>query len=212
MTLSKARILSSETDNTIKQDQNTNVNIKITKPPSQNVNFTQPPAPQRGESQIYHPGQTSNSTMQQIPNLPLDLQSTDSQFLSQPQISSPAQFSEDRGIADIGAEINDLEKKNRFLEMIVQMYETNPLKVNSYIVCDNKLLMNMIKLLTECDKVELVLDDSDVGCGCTSSSSKFNKVAKILITKDGKTEDFKYCYNDIYSQFVKYGLSLKLVI
>ena len=31
-TLRQARILSSETDNTIKQEQNTNVNIKITKP------------------------------------------------------------------------------------------------------------------------------------------------------------------------------------
>ena len=32
MALRQARILSSETDNTIKQEQNTNVNIKISKP------------------------------------------------------------------------------------------------------------------------------------------------------------------------------------
>ena len=55
MTLAKARILSSETDNANKQEQNTNVNIKITKPPSQNVNFTQQSAPQCGESPIYRP-------------------------------------------------------------------------------------------------------------------------------------------------------------
>ena len=35
MTLKQARILSSETDNTIKQDQQTNVNIKITPPKTQ---------------------------------------------------------------------------------------------------------------------------------------------------------------------------------
>ncbi|KAK8838487.1 hypothetical protein M9Y10_033115, partial [Tritrichomonas musculus] len=66
-------------------------------------------------------------------------------------------------------------------------------------------------LLTDCDKVELVIDDSDVGCGCSASSSKFIKVAKILITKDGKTSELKYDYNEVYSQFVKYGISLKMV-
>ena len=204
MTLSKARILSSETDNTIKQEQNTNVNIKITKPnnspqesqiPLQSINFT----PTQSKEEI------------QNQNIQPDSQMTSSQFQFQPQISSPVQFQEERGIADLSNEFNDLEKKNKFLEMIIQMYETNPLKVNSYIICENKLLMNMIKLLTECEKVELVLDDSSVGCGCTTNSSKFIKVAKILITKDGKTEDFKYVYNDIYSQFIKYGLSLKFV-
>ena len=40
--LRQARILSSETDNTIKQEQNTSVNIKIT-PPNKNRNESAPP-------------------------------------------------------------------------------------------------------------------------------------------------------------------------
>ena len=216
MTLHQARILSSETDNTIKQNQETNVNINI-KPPqrcpsraqsiplypnvqplNQNINFTQASQP----TESPNVGQTIYTPM-------TDQRGSQSQ--SQPPIDKPFPLTQDRGLIDLSLELDSLEKKNRFLEMIVQMYEGNPLKINSYVVCDSKLLMDMIKLLTECDKVELVIDDSDVGCGCSASSSKFIKVAKILITKDGKTEDMKYAYNDIYSTFIKYGVSLKIV-
>ena len=220
--LRQARILSSETDNTIKQEQNTNVNIKITPqnkqerpntvplyPPVQplnpNVNFTQV-NPQMGFQEV---GIVSDSQMNtQCPaSSMMNNQNSQSQF--QPPINS---LCRDRGIADLSINIDELEKKNQFLEMLVEMYETNPLKINSYVVCKSSLLMNMIKLLTECDKVDLVIDDSDIGCGCSASNTKILKIDKILITIDDKTEEFKYKYNDIYTQFVKYGISLKLTI
>ena len=206
--LRQARILSSETDNTIRQDQNTNVNIKITPsktqqrpqtvplypnvPPMNNVNFTQ--ANQSTEFQ--QAGQTTY-----IPT-------EESTFPSVQPINN--QFRE-RGIADLSGEIEDLEKKNKFLQMLVEMYEMNPLKVNSYVICESKLLMNMIKLLTDCEKVDLVLNE-DISCGgCTGNSDKIIYVSKILVTKDGKTSELKYDYNNIYSEFVKYGISLKMV-
>ena len=213
--LRQARILSSETDNTIKQEQNTNVNIKITPqnkqerpntvplyPPVQplnpNVNFTQV-NPQMGFQEV---GIVSDSQM--------NTQNSQSQY--QPPTNNNFPLTRDRGIADLSINIDELEKKNQFLEMLVEMYETNPLKINSYVVCKSSLLMNMIKLLTECDKVDLVIDDSDIGCGCSASNTKILKIDKILITIDDKTEEFKYKYNDIYTQFVKYGISLKLTI
>ena len=224
MTLRQARILSSETDNTIKQEQNTNVNIKITpqnkqqrpstvplyptvQPLNQNINFTQRPFglrtsseanPQMDTSQV---GIVSDSQMMMNPEY---------QSVSPPTINNQSQLVRDRGIADLGNELEELDKKNRFLEMLVEMYENNPLKVNSYIVCESKLLMEMIKLLTGCQKVELVLNE-DIGCsGCTAKSGKIIYVSKILVTNEGKTEDLKYAYNDIYSQFIKYAISLKM--
>ena len=187
MTLHAARILSSETDNTIKQEQNTNVNIKIAKP-----------------NPVYYPEVNPNVNFTQDGELP----QTKSTFQFQPPINSQFQG---RGIAEIGSEITELEKRNKFLEMVIEMYENNPMKVNSYVVCESKLLMDMIKLLTECDKVELVLNN-DIGCSGCSGKDKFIYVAKILITKDGKTEDFKYGYNEMYTQFVKFGISLKIVV
>lgn len=211
MTLKQARILSSETDNTIKQEQNTNVNINIkpsTKsrpqtvplypnvpPLNPNVNFTQANQP----SDIPPVGQTLY-----IPT------TEDLNYQSQPPTNSNFPLTRDRGIADLGNEIEDLEKKNQFLQMLVEMYESNPLKINAYVVCESKLLMNMIKLLTDCEKVDLVLNE-DIGCsGCTAKSNKIIYVSKILVTKDGKTSELKYDYNNIYSEFVKYGISLKM--
>ena len=74
----------------------------------------------------------------------------------------------------------------------------------------------------------MVLNE-DIGCsGCTakrqslrtkSESNKIIYISKILVTTDsqsgvpgvkGKTEDLKYAYNDIYSQFIKYAISLKM--
>ena len=210
MTLRQARILSSETDNTIKQEQNTNVNIKISpkqqtqrpqtvplypnvQPLNPNINFTQ--ASQPMESQQAGP----------ISDLPMMNQN--SQYPSVAAINNP---SLERGISDLGSEIDELDKKNKFLEMIIEMYENNPLRINSYIVCESALLMNMIKLLTECEKVDLVLDDSEVGCGCGATSSKLMKIDKILVSKNNETVDFKYGFNNLYTQFVRYGISLKM--
>ena len=234
--LRQARILSSETDNTIKQEQNTNVNIKITPqnkqerpntvplyPPVQplnpNVNFTQA-NPQMGFQEVGIVSDSQMNTQCPASSAPM-MNNQNSQSQYQPPTNNQSQLIRDRGtpmvqdqrsIADLSINIDELEKKNQFLEMLVEMYETNPLKINSYVVCKSSLLMNMIKLLTECDIVDLVIDDSDIGCGCSASNTKILKIDKILITIDDKTEEFKYKYNDIYTQFVKYGVSLKLTL
>lgn len=219
MTLRQARILSSETDNTIKQEQNTNVNINIKPPQSKphherrpstvpmypdvhplrnDVNFT-PVAPQMG---FQTDGITSDTQMT----------NPESAYQYQPPINNHSPLARERGIADLGSEIDELDKKNRFLEMLVEMYENNPLKVNSYVVCESKLLMEMIKLLTDCEKVDLVLnDDISCGSGCSGKSGKIIYISKILITINGKSEDLKYSRNDIYSQFIRYGVSMKMV-
>lgn len=184
--MNKARILSSENDASVKQSQETNIEIKL--------------APQRGSAvaypQIPQP-QNVNFTM------PTPQEGFASQYI--PQTNSVAQ---ERGLADLGNELDTLEKKNKFLELLVGMYENNPLKVNSYVVCKSTLLMDMIKLLTDCDKVDLVIEDEEPGC-CVASVAKLIKIDKILITKDGKSEELKYCYNHVYTEFVKYAISLK---
>ena len=219
--LRQARILSSETDNTIKQEQNTSVNIKIT-PPNKNRNESAPPFypnvpplnPNVNFTQANQPVDTSQvgqtlgtqMTANKEPVVP-DFTNLGT-FQYQPPISS---FSQERGITDLTNEIDELDKKNKFLEMLVAMYESNPLKINSYVVCESKLLMNMIKLLTDCEKVDLVLDDNITCGGCIAKSSKIIYVSKILVSKDGQTEEFKYKYNRIYTEFIKYGISLKMV-
>ena len=199
-TLRQARILSSENDSSVKQEQNTNIEIKVTPnksiPPvaypqiPNNVNFTMPPPT--------------------MPTQTMPAQTTQPQYAS--QYTPPTNnITRDCGLADLGNELDTLEQKNRFLEMLVEMYADNPLRINSYVVCKSTLLMNMIKLLTGCDKVDFVLEDDEPGC-CAVSVSKFIKIDKILITKDGKSEELKYAYNNVYTEFIKYGISLKIAI
>ena len=203
--MNKARILSSENDASVKQSQETNIEIKLAPqrnssvaypqvppydgrnaPQPQNVNFTIPQTPQEGFASQYIP--QTNSVAQDR--------------------GTPLVGNVERSFADLGNELDSLEKKNKFLELLVGMYENNPLKVNSYVVCKSTLLMDMIKLLTDCDKVDLVIEDEEPGC-CVASVAKLIKIDKILITKDGKSEELKYCYNHVYTEFVKYAISLK---
>ena len=194
--MNKARILSSENDASVKQEQNTNINIKIQ------------PKNQRPIQPVDYPSVQPLPQSSQATNFTIPQMSGTSQSI--PQTSN---LIRDRGIIDLGNELDELEIKNKFLEMIIEMYENNPLRINSYLICKSDLLMNMIKLLTQADKVELVIDECEASCGCISSNAKeLMKISKILITKDNKTEEFKYCYNNIYSQFIKYGISLKLTI
>ena len=219
--LRQARILSSETDNTIKQEQNTNVNIKIT-PPNKQRSQTVPLYGQSPEVSMrpYPSVQPLNPNVNFTQaNQPMDTSAvgqtlyspTTTEDSNYPSVHPTNKGFQDRAIADLTNEIDELDKKNKFLEMLVAMYESNPLKINSYVVCESKLLMNMIKLLTDCDKVDLVLDD-DITCGgCTAHSDKLIYISKILVSKDGQTEEFKYKYNRIYTEFIKYGISLKMV-
>ena len=220
-TLRQARILSSETDNTIKQEQNTNVNIKISKPQQQQARPIASVTSRPSTVPLYP--EVPPSSASSLNNINFTPQNQPQEFCQAGEISHmqtptfPSTLAannqiHERGISDIGADLETLEKKNKFLEMIVAMYERNPIKINSYVVCESKLLMDMIKLLTEADKVEIVIDDSDVGCGCSSTNSKFIKVDKILVYKNNKSEDLKYGYNEIYTQFIRYGISLKLVV
>ena len=71
-------------------------------------------------------------------------------------------------------------------------------------------LMNLVKLACQADKVELVLND-DISCtSCTDQ--KYTYVSSVLVTKDGKTQEFKYGFNEIYSKFLKFGISTKIVL
>lgn len=181
--LHRARILSSENDSSCKQEQNTNVNIKIKPPQYPNV----PPL------------QTYASVQPQERNINFTPVGESVQSPLQPQISL------------LTNELENMEIKNKFLETLLSIYELNPLRVNNYLVCHSNSLMELIKILTRADKVELVIDEEEGCTGCLSNT-KYMKIQRILVTKDDKALDLKICFNDIYSQLVRYGISTKMCI
>ena len=56
--------------------------------------------------------------------------------------------------------------------------------------------MNIIKVLTNAEKVEFSLDEDK---SCTCCNSKYIYISKIFVTKDGKTQEFKHAFNEKYS-------------
>ena len=197
MTLRGARILSSCNDSSNKQEQKMNVNIRVEDksipsvqqpsvyPQVQPVNFTSPPP------------------MQQVQPTP--------EPSAYPSVAvNPVLTRDVEGDLAKDSLISDLETKNKFLNMLLTVFQNNPIYINSYVICDAQILMSMIKLLTNCDKVDLVLNE-DMACGGCGGKDKLIFVSKILVTKGDKTEDLKYAYNEVYSKFVSYGISLKVV-
>ena len=198
MTLRGARILSSCNDASNKQEQKMNVNIRV----EDNSKHNNP-------QQI--PQQPTYPQVNPV-NFPIPEQQTPdvSQF---PSVACNPVLTRDVNLEENLAkdlQIQDLETKNKFLNLLLTVYQSNPLYINSYVVCDAQILMSMIKLLTNCDKVDLVLNE-DIACTSCCSDDKLIYVSKILVTKGDRTEDLKYCYNDVYSKFVSYGISLKIV-
>lgn len=202
MSLNRARILSSENDASMRnnQQQTTNVNIKLpdlkkSEIRTRDVDITYAEYPSVSPS-------NNNNPVTEMPIYPpVDDNSIHSREINELQTQ----------LDDLTNDISDLETKNKFLELLIQVYENNPIKLNSYLICKSSILMEIIKLLTNCDKVELIIDDN-IGCvGCVSKH-KYTYISKIFVTKNNKTEDLKYAYNDVYSKLIQHGISLKIVI
>ena len=91
-----------------------------------------------------------------------------------------------------------------------QEYQAKPVVVKGLLICKSKNLMNLIKIATQAEKVEIILNENISCTSCTDT--KFTYVQSILVTKGGKTTEFKHGYNEIYSKFLKFGINTKIVI
>ena len=214
MTLRNARILSSCNDASNKQEQKMNVNIRVEdKTISPPAYPTVPPIQQQQQMYTQPQGVPVNFTTQE-PTTPEMSQYASVAPTPSGRVSleraSPITRDINMNSIEKDLQIQDLETKNKFLNLLLTVYQNNPIYINSYVICDAHLLMEMIKLLTNCDKVDLVLND-DLACGGCTSDDKLIYVSKILVTKGDETKDLKYGYNDIYSKLIAYGISMKVV-
>ena len=216
----KLRILSSENDASVKvqQDQNTNITLKLEHTPSQAD--LKEAAPQINTSPPYAPpGFTPGAPM------PTPLASEQFSAGAYPSVSavptvSPIQTAGDPSAVNYGyvpavqtrdidltADIEDKDRQIEVLESLLSCYENNPLIINKFVVCQYETLMNIIKVLTNGEKVEFSLDEDK---SCTCCNSKYIYISKIFVTKDGKTQEFKHAFNEKYSLLQRHGISLKI--
>ena len=96
------------------------------------------------------------------------------------------------------------------LSIMLNLVEHNPLIVNKYIISPKDILINLIQLLTEADKVEIIMN-VDVDCGC-SANSKYSVIDKIYVTKNGNTSILKYNYAEALQILEIHRISTKFCI
>ena len=211
--LRAGRILSSDETNSVSQSQNVDVNIKVQSNPKQDSTQTHQSTHQpnvgitpQHSVPLFYPNVPQSS---QNVNFTMENPMTDaSQFPSVAPNVNVAQS------IDLTNEISDLKVRNEFLELLLNAFQANPLRINSYVVVNHTLLIQMIKLLTGSDKVDILID-MDIGCDCSGCCADVNNdeiyyIQKILVTKDGSTTELKYSHNNVYSEFIKLGISLKI--
>ena len=94
------------------------------------------------------------------------------------------------------------------LKLIIGILQDNPFYVNKFVVADDTVLMEVIKLLTSAD--DIVLDAEDIIEGCVSKK-KYRKVNAIYVVKDGETKNLKYSYSNIVQELTELHISFKYV-
>ena len=116
-------------------------------------------------------------------------------------------------VTERSAVIDDDEKQtllreNRVLRIIIDILHGNPLIVNKYIIADDELLVEMIRLLCNADEVQL--DAEDVGEGCMTKN-KYRKVNSVYVVADGKTQNLKYDFPSVMKTLRDLHISTKYV-
>lgn len=199
MTLRNARILSSCNDASNKQEQKMNVNIKL-----------EDTIPQQPQTQLpIYPN------VPQMANFTIPPQTVGEFAPSQSTVPNVNNYQSrdiniNQDILQKDLQIADLEDKNKFLQLLLRIYQNNPLYINSIVVCQSQDFMDLVKLLTKCDKVDLILNE-DLACGGCGTDSKLIYVSRILITKNNETKEMKYAYNEAYSKLISFNISTKIV-
>ena len=105
-------------------------------------------------------------------------------------------------------EILSLSNEVAALKLIIGILQDNPFYVNKFVVADDEVLMEVIKLLTNAD--DIMLDAEDILEGCISKK-KYRKVNAIYVIKNGETKNLKYSYPNIVQELTELHISFKFV-
>lgn len=107
--------------------------------------------------------------------------------------------------------IDELERENQALRLILEINKSNPLIINSYIIPSEKNLHDLIKILTKADEVVINVDDINCSCCGPSSSDNCRRVSTIFVTIKGESKNFKYNYGTANKLLVDEHISTKFV-
>ena len=104
--------------------------------------------------------------------------------------------------------VSELKRQIEVLKLIIEIQQNNPLIVNKYIIADDEILEQMIKLLCNAETVQI--DAEDLGSGCMTKHV-YRKVESIYVTVRGETKNLKYDFPAVMKALKDLHISTKFV-
>jgi hypothetical protein len=114
----------------------------------------------------------------------------------------------EREVTVEAVDVDAMRRENSVLRLVIDILHSNPLIVNKYIIADDEILVEMIRLL--CNAEDVQLDADDLGTGCITRKT-YRKVNSIYVTSQGKTLNLKYDYPAVMKTLKDLHISVKYV-
>ena len=106
-------------------------------------------------------------------------------------------------------EIQTETKYECFYRTVLEADRKSPIFVKKFILFKTSVLQEFIRVLTEADSVEVTLSEDVECCGKTT---KINVVDSIIVVKDSVRSDFQVNYNEWYTLFKDFKVSLRYTL
>ena len=122
-----------------------------------------------------------------------------------PDGENPYEGVDDNVSAD---DYDELLRENKVLKLVIEMMQNNPLIWNGFIIADDAVLIEFIKLLTKADEVNIDADDMAQGC---ITKNKYRKVHSIYVVVNGETKNLKYDFPKVNKTLLDLHISTKFI-
>ena len=104
--------------------------------------------------------------------------------------------------------VNNYEAVAKALILIIELLQSNPLKLNKIIIPTEPAFKELIMVLTGADDVELRYSE-DIACGI--SSKKYRVIEDIIVIKNQEPKSLKYSHPDIIRLFDRFNISIRMI-
>ena len=104
--------------------------------------------------------------------------------------------------------VNNYETVAKALILIIELLQSNPLKLNKIIIPTEPAFKELIMVLTGADDVEIRYSE-DIACGI--SSKKYRVIEDIIVIKNQEPKSLKYSHPDIIRLFDRFNISIRMI-
>ena len=104
--------------------------------------------------------------------------------------------------------VNNYETVAKALILIIELLQSNPLKLNKIIVPTEPAFRELILVLTQADDVEIRYSE-DIACGI--ASKKYRVIEDIIVVHNQEPKSLKYSHPDIIRLFDRFNISIRMI-